>query len=172
MKIFINAGHSLKYDSGAIGASGTRECDINAQIAKATAERLKSAGYTVTEYQQQKRLADVAEMANKSKADLFVAIHCNAAGNKNAHGTETWHYTGCPIGSKLAAAIQREVVETLGTRDRGVKSSRSLYVLRKTAMPAVLVEVGFISNAEEEKLILSKIPEIGKAIADGIIAAQ
>lgn len=172
MKIFINAGHSLTYDCGAIGASGGKESEINLQIAKVTAERLKSAGYAVVLYQQERKLADVTVKANKSKADLFVAIHCNAAGNKNAHGTETWHYTGCPIGSKVAAAIQREVVETLGTRDRGVKSSRSLYVLRKTVMPAVLHEVAFISNQEEEKLILSKIPEIGKAIADGIIAAQ
>lgn len=171
MKIFINPGHGGR-DPGAIGAAGSKERDINAKIAKAAAESLKAAGHTVIVYQQERQLADVAEQANASKASLFVSIHCNSAGNKNATGTETWHYTGCATGKATAAAIQREVVETLGTRNRGVKSSRSLYVLRKTTMPAVLVEVGFISNAAEEKAIIENAAEIGQAIAAGIMAAQ
>lgn len=172
MKIFLNPGHSLKYDPGAIGANGTKECEINAEIVKATAEKLKAAGHTVTVYQQKKRLADVAEMANASKAALFVSIHCNSAVNRNAHGTECWYYTGCPTGKRFATKIQLEIVKTLGTRDRGVKTSRSLYVLRKTTMPAVLVETGFLSNPAEEKLLNAKTAEIGEAIAKGILAAM
>lgn len=126
----------------------------------------------MTVYQQQRQLSDVAAKANASGAALFVSIHCNSATNKAARGTETWHYTGCPHGAKYAAAIQRHVVQAIGTKDRGVKTTRSLYVLRKTTMPAVLVEVGFISNAAEEKEIISKTDQIGQAIAAGIIEAK
>lgn len=171
MKIFINPGHGgLPHDPGAIGPAGNKESEVNARIAEATAERLKAAGHKVVFYQQQRKLADVAVKANKSKADLFVSIHCNAAANTDARGTETWYYTGCPHGRAAAVAIQREVVEALGSRNRGVKSSSSLFVLRKTTMPAVLVEVGFISNAAEEKEIVAKAAQIGEAIANGIIS--
>lgn len=169
MKIFLNPGHG-GIDPGAIGPAGNYERDINARIAAAAAERLKAAGHKVVLYQQQRKLADVTVKANKSKADLFVSIHCNAAANTDARGTETWYYTGCPHGKAAAEAIQSEVVKALGSRDRGVKSSKSLYVLRKTVMPAVLCEVAFISNPEEEKLILVNIEKIGEAIADGIIS--
>lgn len=169
MKIFLNSGHG-GLDPGAIGPAGNKESEVNARIAAAAAERLKAAGHKVVLYQQQRKLADVTVKANKSKADLFVSIHCNAACNTDARGTETWYYTGCPHGRAAAVAIQREVVEALGSRNRGVKSSTSLYVLRKTTMPAVLCEVGFLSNAAEEKEIVAKAAKIGEAIADGIIA--
>jgi N-acetylmuramoyl-L-alanine amidase len=169
MKIFVNAGHALTYDCGAVGASGSKESEINLKIAKVTAEVLKQKGQKVTLYQQQRKLADVTVKANKSKADLFVAIHCNGSANTDANGTETWHYTGCPIGAKYAKAIQTELVKTLGTKDRGVKESSSLYVLRKTIMPAVLVEVAFITNLEEEKLVLANIEKIGQSIAKAIL---
>lgn len=169
MKIFVNAGHSPTYDCGAIGASGSKESDINLKIATVTANALKQAGHKVTLYQQQRKLVDVTAKANKSKVDLFVAIHCNGSVNKTANGTETWHYTGCPIGAKYAKAIQAELVKTLGTKDRGVKESTSLYVLRKTIMPAVLVEVAFITNLEEEKLVLANIEKIGQSIAKAIL---
>lgn len=171
MKIFINPGHG-GIDPGAIGANGTKECEINAKIAKVTAEKLKAAGHTVTVYQQQKKLADVAEMANASKAALFVSIHCNSAVNKQANGTETWHYTGCPTGKKFATKIQLEIIKAIGTRNRGVKNSTSLYVLRKTTMPAVLIEAGFLSNAAEEKQLNANTDKIGEAIAKGILAAM
>jgi N-acetylmuramoyl-L-alanine amidase len=171
MKIFINPGHGWN-DPGAIGPAGNKESEVNARIAEATAKCLKAAGHKVIYYQQQRKLADVAAKANKSKADLFVSIHCNAASNKDARGTETWHYTGCPHGRTVAEAIQGEVVKTLGSKDRGIKTSTSLYVLRKTIMPAVLVEVGFISNAAEEKEIIAKTAQLGQAIADGIMARK
>lgn len=168
MLVFLNSGHG-GIDPGAIGPAGNRESDVNARIAAAAAERLKAAGHKVVLYQQRRKLADVAAKANKSGADLFVSIHCNAASNTDARGTETWYYTGCPHGRAAAVSIQREVVKALGSRNRGIKSSKSLYVLRKTIMPAVLCEVAFISNPEEEKLILVNIEKIGEAIADGII---
>lgn len=123
-------------------------------------------------YQQQKRLADVAEMANASGAKLFVSVHCNSAINRRANGTECWYYTGCPIGKKFATSIQSEIVKAINTRNRGVKSSRALYVLRKTVMPAVLVETAFLSHEAEEKLLNAKTAEIGEAIAKGIISAM
>lgn len=130
------------------------------------------AGHTVIVYQQQKMLADVAEMANASGCALFVSIHCNSATNKQANGTECWYYTGCPIGKRFATNIQLEIIKALGTKNRGTKDSRSLYVLRKTVMPAVLCEVGFLSNSREEKLLNAKTAEIGEAIAKGIISAM
>ena len=174
MKIFLNPGHSLKYDPGAIGANGTKECEINAKIAKVTAERLRKAGHDVIVYQQQKRLADVAEMANASGASLFVSIHCNSAVNKQAKGSETWYYTGSTKGAKFATKIQLEIIKAINTRDRGVKSSRTLYILRKTVMPAVLCEVAFISNKDECAMLSQGEyqKKIGEAIANGILAAM
>lgn len=171
MHVFINPGHGGA-DPGAIGYSGSFEKNINAKIGDVVAVELKKAGYKVTNYQQRRTLSDVAAKANASNADLFVSIHCNSVANREARGTETWHYTGCPHGKKAAQAIQSEIIGVIGTKDRGLKTSKSLYVLKKTIMPAVLVEVGFISNKDEEQLIINNVDKIGRAIAFGIKKAS
>ncbi len=110
-----------------------------------------------------------AKMANDFGADLFVSIHCNAAANREANGTETYHAPGSEKGARLAEAVQGRLVSILGLFDRGVKQA-NYAVLKRTSMPAALVELAFISNPTEEGLL--EMPDFqrkcAKAIALGI----
>ena len=97
------------------------------------------------------RLSERCNIANNAKADLFISIHANAADAESAEGFETLHYPTSTGGKKLAGLIQEEVINDLNPRDRGLKERDNLYVLKNTHMPAVLIEMGFITNIEEEK---------------------
>ena len=89
-----------------------------------------------------------------------------------AEGTETWYCAGSNDGKHLAECIQSQIVNHLGTVDRGVKMAtpgkNGLYVLTNTDMPAVLVELAFISNEDDEKLLRNEQDEFARAIARGV----
>src|SRR5690606_26580965 len=101
-------------------------------------------------------LKERTDKANAWKADLFVSIHANAAGDggwNSAQGIETFVYkTRPPAAVDLANAVQRNLVHMTGRPDRGVKS-KDLHVLRETRMTAILVECGFMTNREEVELL-------------------
>ncbi|WP_181291264.1 N-acetylmuramoyl-L-alanine amidase family protein [Shouchella clausii] len=167
--IAIDAGHGGS-DPGAV-ANGIYEKDLVLKVAAHTKDRLEEAGATVI----MTRTGDVyvglearAELANARNADTFVSIHANAA-TPSAHGTETFHFPSSSQGQALASALQTELVNTLNTRNRGVKSA-NFSVLRNTAMPAALVELGFITNAEEaERMKAASFPnEAATAIVRGL----
>lgn len=101
-------------------------------------------------------LEDRAGMANFFHADLFISIHANSARNW-AEGTETFiHNTAKGSRSeRMARLIEKEYVQQGKRKSRGVKTA-NFAVLRLTSMPAVLTEIGFISNKEEEKFIKSR----------------
>jgi N-acetylmuramoyl-L-alanine amidase len=169
IKICIDAGHGGN-DPGAVCQLNTKEADINLLVAYQIKTALESK-YDVI----MTRLSDEtvslqarASRANGSKASLFVSIHCNAAANRDANGYEVW-YSGSAKSLALARCIHDSIKANIGTRDRGVKAG-NFYVLRKTSMPAVLVELGFITNADEEKLLNNPewIANMVQAIAKGI----
>jgi len=110
----------------------------------------------------------ICDAANKFNADAFVSIHCNAAANPAAHGTETYYHASSARGSMLAQYIHCELVG-MGLANRGTKTA-NFHVLRNTAMPAVLVEMAFISNPEEEALLASDEfqRQAAEAIARGV----
>ena len=163
MKICINAGHYPGLDSGAVG-NILQEANVTQEIMQKVACYLRAVGYEVLEIQKNE-LYEITEESNAYAADLFVSIHCNAAGNISAQGTETFCYsTG---GEKLANCIQNQIVSSLGTVDRGVKTA-NLYVIKYTECPAVLVETAFISNSEDEQLLANNTDDFAKAIARGI----
>ena len=114
-------------------------------------------------------MAKVCAVSNDNKCNYFVSIHCNAATNKKAQGTETFYYRGSAKGKRLAKAINDEIVKTLETRDRGIKDTTSLYVVKRTNAPAVLVECAFISNLDDEKLLIDKAKIFAQAIVRGIV---
>ena len=91
-------------------------------------------------------------MSNEWGSDVFVSVHCHAAANRQAHGTETFYFPLSAEGHNLASYIQGELIDALGRYDRGVKSG-NLWVVRYTNCPAALVELAFISNPEEEALL-------------------
>lgn len=110
--------------------------------------------------------------ANASDADIFVSIHCNAAETEEANGTETWACAGSYRGSMLANCIQCQLVDALDTTDRGVKIAtpgvNGLYVLTNTDMPAVLVELAFITNPGDEDILANTQDALARAVARGV----
>lgn len=176
MKIVcIDAGHGGK-DPGATGG-GVRESAVALNVAKKIGAYLEASGCTVMLTRETDvfiELSDRARMANSAKAGLYVSVHCNSAGsNANATGMEVYHYTHASEASKHAArVIYDRLLPVCGLRGRGVKS-KDLAVLRETAMPAVLVELGFISNPSDRAKLTNFAwqDDAAQAIADGIVEA-
>ena len=174
MKVFINPGHAPNGvpDPGAVNErTGLRECDVALAVGKAAASYLNAAGVE-TELLQSDSLYEICETANSGGADYFISIHCNSADSQAALGTETWACAGSSAGHALAACIQNQIVDALGTVDRGVKTAtpgvNGLYVLTNTDAPAVLVELAFISNDDDEQLLEEKQDDFARAIARGV----
>ena len=179
MKVYLNPGHDLKYDSGAVNPNtGLRECDVAAEVGERVQQYLNTAGcetrllqsdnlYYDSDYADTDRKTAVCVDANSWDADVFVSIHCNAA-NTYARGTEVFCYNRSSAGGRLAECIQKQIVDSLGTVDRGVKEYPDLLVLKHTDMPAVLVETAFIDNDEDADLLIKRQDEFARAIARGI----
>jgi N-acetylmuramoyl-L-alanine amidase len=158
--IVLDPGHGGP-DPGAIGPGGTQEKAVTLDIAKRVNKLLEAQGAKVI----MARSADTdvslsarTDIANKKNADIFVSIHINAHTDSSIGGTTTYIYNGSSgttrikESSKLANSIQTELVKSLGLRDIGVKSA-NFAVVRTSNMPAVLIELAFISNPAEEKLL-------------------
>lgn len=178
MKVFINPGHDPRGnpDPGAVNArTGLRESDVAAAVGNAAAQYLINAGVAATVLQHD-NLETVCSTANASGADLFISIHCNATESPAALGTETYCYPGSTTGEMLAKAVQRQIVDSLHTVDRGVKLAipgvNGLYVLNNTAMPAILVELAFISNNHDAGLLAHHQDAFARAIARGVTDYQ
>lgn len=169
-KIAIDAGHGGA-DPGAV-YQGRQEKDDNLKLALAVGERLQNSGlevyYTRTEdiYQTpyQKAMA-----ANESGADFLVSLHRNSSEYPNQYtGVETLVYD--KNGEKVEIAEQiNEKMENIGFRNNGVKSRPGLVILRRSKMPAVLVESGFINSEEDNRLFDEEFDRIADAIADTIL---
>lgn len=174
MKVFLNPGHAPNGhpDPGAVNEeTGLRESDVALAVGKSAASYLNAAGVE-TELLQSDSLEEICKAANTSDADIFVSIHCNAAEAEEANGTETWACAGSYRGNMLASRIQSQLVNALDTTDRGVKIAtpgvNGLYVLTNTDMPAVLVELAFITNPSDEEILAHDQDALARAVARGI----
>ena len=165
MKVFINPGHDVALDSGAVNpVYGTRECDVAHDAGKMLARYLETAGCEVRTLQNDD-LGLVCAESNAWGADIFVSLHCNAF-NTQARGTETLYKSF--NGQQLANAIQSQIIRSINTVDRGVKERQDLWVLNGTDATAVLVEMAFIDNDEDLALLNNDLDAIVRAIARGI----
>lgn len=190
--VVVDAGHG-GYDSGAVGrdADGNvvvYEKDANFDIAVRLEERLKSGGINVI----MTRSTDVAlgdtimadlvgraEIANQSKADLFVSIHNNAFTDPEATGTSVLYAGlsnngGYGISSmELAENILTPLVKATGLKNRGVVRSPEMVVLKRTVMPAVLIECAFVTSYTDQKVLTNdkKLDAIADAIYEGILVS-
>jgi N-acetylmuramoyl-L-alanine amidase len=178
--VVLDAGHG----GSEIGARGTvlYEKDVNLDITLRVGKILTGQGIKV-EYtrttDQTVPLNDIATYANMMNAVVFVSIHNNSHGNLSANGTEVYYYA--PIDEpdlymqkderERLASLLMDQLRKLNRADRGVKNNIKLLVLRKTTMPSALCEVAFISNQEEEQLLMqdSFKQQAAQLIANGIL---
>ena len=169
IKIMIDAGHG-GYDNGAT-YGGRLEKNHNLELALAVGEILQAQGYDV-EYTRTEDVYDSpvqkARMGNASGADFFVSIHRNSSATPNQYnGVQTLIYDNSGIKAVMAENINKEL-EKVGYRNINVAERPDLAVLRRTKMPAVLVEAGFINSDIDNNLWDTKFSETAEAIAAGI----
>lgn len=170
IKIAINAGHT-KTGAGT-GANGyINESEETRKIVRALIPLLKNKGFEVvdatidTAASQSEYLKKAVRVANNSKADLFVSVHLNAG---KGRGSEVLTWKGKKV--KQAVNICKKLEEK-GFKNRGIKDGSGLYVIKKTNMTAILVEVCFVDNLLDIALYKKVgVAGIAKAIADGIAA--
>lgn len=150
-RIVIDAGHGGN-DPGALNkAVGVQEKNLNLKMAILLKDKLTSYGYEVNMNRNEDvyvPLKDRYVNANDWDADLFVSVHHNSAGSAGTSGIETLHYNS-KDNKKIATYIQDELIRSSGAVNRGTKVRTDLAVLNGTKMPAVLLELGFITNANE-----------------------
>ena len=172
--VVIDPGHGGP-DSGAIGINGLRETDVVLDVSKKVTALLEEKGVKVKMTRSSEVDLDLSprvSFANRTDADIFVSIHANASRGKkrSINGLETFYYDGWK-GRLLAQKIQQEILKVSpGSPDRGVRRG-SYYVIRKTNMPAVLVEIGFVTGKLDARRLekSSHRNRVAYAIAKGIL---
>lgn len=168
MKITINGGHCPGHDSGGVGSTGLQEVSVTSDMMERVAGYLRAVGYDVLTVQDN-ILHNITEQSNQFCADLFVAIHCNSARDGERKGTETFCDALGSESEALGTCIQRQILSSVGTEDGGVKIG-NFYILRLTRCPAVLVEMAYLTNTEDELLLSDEVmrDQFAAAIARGI----
>lgn len=170
-KIMLDAGHGGTQDPGAV-YEGRQEKDDNLELALAVGKILSDNGIDVV----YTRTTDVyqtpfqkAALANESGADFFISFHRNSSPQANQYqGVEVLVYDKSGIKYEMAQNIVGALGE-LGFREIGVQARPGLVVLRRTRMPALLIETGFLNSDEDNALYDEKKAEIARSIAEAIL---
>ena len=171
--IVVDAGHG-GFDPGAVGVSGLEEKVPNLAIAKEIAALLTDKNQKVLltrESDEFHSLQKRVKFANSHQADLFVSIHANSFNNPLTGGVETYYNQSDNNQNRfLAEKIHDKLGRSLKINDRGIKES-NFYVIKYTKMPSALVEVAFLSNNQEEKMLKRKDfqKRAASLITDGIL---
>ena len=161
--IVIDAGHG-GWDPGMVH-SKVEEKDINLSIAKKLQVFLEQGGATVIVTRlddkglANRKAGDMharSQIANTSHADIFVSIHQNSYSNSNVKGFQAFYYNESDNSKKLADSIQAKLKEFVNPGNKlGAKANKNYFVLKQTAMPAVLVECGFLTNYNDRTNLVS-----------------
>lgn len=170
--IMLDAGHGGQ-DPGAV-YKGRQEKNDNFKLALAVGEILKNKGIDIS----YTRTGDVyqtpfekAQLANQAGVDYFISFHRNSSPKENQYnGAEVLIYDKSGIKYQMAENILGALGE-VGFREIGVKERPGLVVLRRTRMPALLIETGFINSEEDNKLFDNKFSDIAQGIADAILGS-
>lgn len=170
--VVIDPGHGGK-DKGATSEDGRHEKEFTLSLGKVVENMLddeQDIRVLMTREEDEfisQESRERPEFANDHNADLYVSLHGNTFDDSSVSGTETHYYSDENL--SLAEMMQDHVTEATGFSDRGVKQ-QNLFVLRDTNMPAVLLEVGYITNPENEKDMFKEDfqQEVASAIVDGI----
>ena len=160
--IVLDAGHG-GWDPGKTGTDGANEKELNLAVVGKLAEYLEQGGAEVILTREsddalgEGKRTDMAErrrIANESGADILVSIHQNAFPSAKVRGAQVFYHNSSGEGKVLAECVQESLRHRVdGSNNRQAKENKDYYILRTTEIPAVIVECGFLSNAEEEKLL-------------------
>lgn len=167
--VAIDAGHGGR-DPGAVGQRKLLEKDVALAVAYYLRKKLldDNIGVLLTRKDDSEVLLKPrVDVANLASTDIFVSIHCNAMVNSGTYGIETYYKTTQSL--KLAKVLHETITKKLPTLDRGIRT-QPFYVIKHTTMPSVLLEIGYISNLNEESLLATPAyqEKVANAIYDGI----
>ena len=180
IKIFVDQGHNPQNPNAGAEGNGYFEQDINYEVGIQLAKLLaanpnfevklsrntpeESLGTSNTTSLQAR-----VNAANEWGADFFISLHCNASTITSASGSEGYAYSRASQGYVMGENILYWLNIRTGLANRGMLVRPSLYVLRKTVMPAVLIEMGFITNYEDATLLATRPDLFAEGIYDGIL---
>lgn len=181
--VVIDAGHGEE-DPGKIGINDALEKDVNLQIAKKIKKLLEKKDIKVVMTREDdtslaknggesKKVQDMkarVELINKTKPDLAVSIHQNSYHEESIHGAQVFYFTHSTDGERAAGIMQKALLAVDPENHRQEKADDGYYLLRRTEVPTIIVECGFLSNREEaEKLVDKEYQEkIAEAVVQGI----
>ena len=180
IKIFIDQGHNPEGVNAGAEGFGYREQDINYAVGTRLAQLLREDGRFEVKTSRNSptdslgtsnatSLAARVNAANEWGADYFISIHANASTNPTINGTEVYVYRQPSTAANLARAVLTGIVNRMGTKDNGVRVNPALYVLRRTTMPAILVELGYITNAQDVQKMTEDPWGFAQGIYNGIL---
>ena len=179
-KIYIDQGHNPTSPNTGAEGNGLREQDITYRVGQELATLLRQSGNyevrlsrptpttklgTTNAGSLRARVDD----ANSWGADYFISIHTNASEARSASGVEAFAYSRGTRAFNLGEDIVDNLAEATGLSNRGMKVRPGLYVLKRTNMPAVLVEIGFITNPRDAALMRDNPQLFARGIYNGIV---
>lgn len=181
IKIYIDQGHNPVNPNAGAEGNGLREQDIVYRIGQSLAARLRADGRfdvrlsrptveTQLGTSNASSLAARVNDANSWGADYFISLHTNASDNTSASGSEAFAFSRGSAAFELGEDILYWLNQITGLRNRGMSVRTNLYVLRRTRMPAVLVELGFITNPGDAALMNNNPDLFAEGIYNGILA--
>lgn len=180
IRIFIDQGHNPQGVNAGAEGFGLREQDVNYAVGMELARLLNNdprftarvSRSTPTETlgtSNSTSLQRRVQMANSWPADYFISIHANASENPDINGSEVYVMESYSAAWYLALDVLAEIVRRLNTKYNGVFTNPSLYVLRNTRMPAILVELAYITNYEDNQLMQQESYQFAYGIYVGLL---
>lgn len=182
--VVVDAGHGAE-DPGKVGVNGVLEKDINLEVAKLLRDYLTAEGIQVVMTREDdqglypseagnKKLEDMrkrVEKINDTKPDLVVSVHQNSYSDADIWGAQVFYYTHSKDGKDAAETIQEVMKELNEENKRQAKANDTYYMLKKTEVPTVIVECGFLSHPEEADLLATKEyqKKVAEVIGNGVI---
>lgn len=170
-KISIHAAQSPngKPNAGNCNSfTGLRECDVNLSIAKKLKYKLQTNKFIIPEVIQSSSISNIVNTINNSGSDIFISINCNS-GSMQERGTEIHVFQENSEIKNLAVKILEKISEIVGTENRGVKVKSNNYILMNTLQYGISIELAFIDNKEDEKLLRNKQDDFVNAITNAIV---
>lgn len=180
IKIFIDQGHNPSGINAGAEGFGMREQDITYNVGMYLANLLnanpnfeartsRTTPEQVLGYNNTSSLNERVSMANSWPADYFLSIHANANVNPDVNGTEIYVYQPYSEAYTMAEFILPSIVERVGTKNNGIRINTSFYVLRRTNMPALLIELAYITNYSDSEKLRNDQYQFAYAIYEGIL---